>query len=215
MFDWFESYLSERSLYVEFQTTQSDTKPITHGVPQGSILGPILFIIDINDFSRVSEKLFSILYADDTSVFIEGYEYDKLIRTYMLKTCTERKQMNSTVFCDMVKPLISDKGSKTNTNITLIDDSKMINDPKDVCCILNQYFVNITRGIGIYDPIIESDTIDSILNAYSDQESALHVKNNLANPDHFHFAQVSPEKVLSVINSINVKKTTGYDMIIL
>ena len=43
------------------------------------LLGPILFIIDINDFSKVSEKLFSILYADDTSVFIEGYEYDKLI----------------------------------------------------------------------------------------------------------------------------------------
>ena len=79
LYDWFESYLSERSQYVEFQNTQSDTKPITHGVPQGSILGPILFIIDINDFSKASEKLFSILYADDTSVFIEGYEYDKLI----------------------------------------------------------------------------------------------------------------------------------------
>ena len=79
LYDWFESYLSERSQYVEFQNTQSDTKPITHGVPQESILGPILFIIDINDFSKSSEKLFSILYADDTSVFIEGYKYDKLI----------------------------------------------------------------------------------------------------------------------------------------
>ena len=79
MYDWFESYLSERSQYVEFQNTQSDTKSITHGVPQGSILGPILFIIDINDFSKASEKMFSILYADDTSVFIEGYEYDKFI----------------------------------------------------------------------------------------------------------------------------------------
>ena len=79
MYDWFESYLSGRSQYVEFQNTQSDTKPITHGVPQESILRPILFIIDINDFSKASEKMFSILYADDTSVFIEGYEYDKLI----------------------------------------------------------------------------------------------------------------------------------------
>ena len=42
-------------------------------------VGPILFIIDINDFPRASDKLFSFLYADDTSVFIEGYEYDKLI----------------------------------------------------------------------------------------------------------------------------------------
>ena len=38
LYDWIESYLSERSQYVEFQNTRSDTKPITHGVPQGSIL---------------------------------------------------------------------------------------------------------------------------------------------------------------------------------
>ena len=76
----------------------------------------------------------------------------------MLKTCSERKQMNGTVFWDMMKPLISDNGSKSNTNITLIDDSKIINDPKDVCCIFIWYFVNITRGICIHDPIIESDT---------------------------------------------------------
>ena len=56
----------------------NQTQTNNSGVPQGSILGPILFIIDI-DFSKASEKLFSILYADDTSVFIEGYEYDKLI----------------------------------------------------------------------------------------------------------------------------------------
>ena len=38
LYDWFESYLSERSQYVEFQNTQSETKPITHGVPQGPFL---------------------------------------------------------------------------------------------------------------------------------------------------------------------------------
>ena len=47
--------------------------------PRDPFLDHILFIIDINDFSKASEKLFSILYADHTSVFIEGYEYDKLI----------------------------------------------------------------------------------------------------------------------------------------
>ena len=54
--------------------------------------------------------------------------------------------------------------------------------------------------------------IDSILNVYSDHESVLYVKNNLANPDHFHCAHVSPKNVLSIIQSINVKKATGYDM---
>ena len=53
------------------------------------------------------------------------------------------------VFWDMVKPLITDKGSKSNPNSTLLDDSKIINDPSDVCCLLSDYFVNVTKDIGI------------------------------------------------------------------
>ena len=54
-------------------------KTITHGIPQGSILGPLLFILYVNDFSRASSQLFSILFADDTSVFIEGECYTGVI----------------------------------------------------------------------------------------------------------------------------------------
>ena len=64
---------------MHYNDYNSETKKITHGVPQGSILGPLLFIIYTNDFSRPSELLFSILFADDTSVFIEGTNYDKII----------------------------------------------------------------------------------------------------------------------------------------
>ena len=52
-----------------------ERKHIYHGVPQGSILGPLLFILYVNDFSRSSDLLFSILFADDTTVIIEGINY--------------------------------------------------------------------------------------------------------------------------------------------
>ena len=48
-------------------------------MPQGSILGPLLFIIYMDDFSRASDLLFSIIVADDTSVFIEGTQHEETI----------------------------------------------------------------------------------------------------------------------------------------
>ena len=80
MHKWFKSYLSFRVQFVEYNNCHSDNKQITHGVPQGSILGPLLFILYINDFSKASDLLFSILFADDTSVFIEGTAYSSIIK---------------------------------------------------------------------------------------------------------------------------------------
>ena len=53
--------------------------PITHGVPHGSILGHLLFFLYINDLVIVSENLFSILFADDTTVLIEGTNINTMI----------------------------------------------------------------------------------------------------------------------------------------
>ena len=64
-----ESYLTNRSQYVEINGVKSGQLPITTGVPQGSILGPLLFIIYINDFSLSSQAFTFISYADDTTLF--------------------------------------------------------------------------------------------------------------------------------------------------
>ena len=66
---WFVSYLQNRKPYVVFNKTESEYKEISCGVPQGSILGPLLFILYINDIEYVSNIIKPILFADDTSLF--------------------------------------------------------------------------------------------------------------------------------------------------
>ena len=65
---WFHNYLTDRKQYVEYNNATSKCLPIYTGVPQGSILGPLLIIIYINDISVVSSKFSFILYADDTTM---------------------------------------------------------------------------------------------------------------------------------------------------
>ena len=67
-----KSYLTNRTQYITYDGVRSSTKPIQCGVPQGSILGPLLFM---NDIGNVSDFLYSILYADDTSVLLNGKDY--------------------------------------------------------------------------------------------------------------------------------------------
>ena len=64
---WFESYLSDRSQCVDIGGTRSDFLPVTCGVPQGSILGPLLFLIYINDMN-ISLTCRLSLYADDSAL---------------------------------------------------------------------------------------------------------------------------------------------------
>ncbi|CAB4000865.1 Hypothetical predicted protein [Paramuricea clavata] len=66
---WFENYLFGRRQRVIYDGTQSDSQPVVCGVPQGSILGPMLFILLINDIDHQLNSCKILLYADDTVVF--------------------------------------------------------------------------------------------------------------------------------------------------
>ena len=67
-----------RYQYVTINGTNSDYMNVLCGVPQGSILGPILFILYINDMCNVSTLLKPILFADDTNLFYSGKDIDEL-----------------------------------------------------------------------------------------------------------------------------------------
>ena len=64
----FKSYLQNRKQFTEIEQINSDILLITIGVPQGSVLGPLLFIIYINDFSQASQLFNFVMYADDTTL---------------------------------------------------------------------------------------------------------------------------------------------------
>jgi hypothetical protein len=88
--DWVSSYLSNRRQYVSICGTNSEELLIKCGVPQGSVLGPILFLIYINDVCHTSEILKFILFADDTTIIYSQNNFDDLIRNVnaeMIQLC--------------------------------------------------------------------------------------------------------------------------------
>ena len=69
---WFKSYLKNREQLVEINGTKSDPLKIESGVPQGSILGPLLFLVFINDISLEEHSSDINLFADDAVVSAEN-----------------------------------------------------------------------------------------------------------------------------------------------
>ena len=75
---WLESYLSNRKQFVSVNGAESSTLSIDFGVPQGSILGPLLFIIYINDIPNISEFAKFILYADDANIILTANTIEEI-----------------------------------------------------------------------------------------------------------------------------------------
>ena len=80
--NWFKSYLSNRKQYVSINGANSTEVNVHYGVPQGSVLGPLLFLIYINDLNKALKYCTTIHFADDTSLLLKNKSLKKM-RKYL------------------------------------------------------------------------------------------------------------------------------------
>jgi hypothetical protein len=120
------------------------------------------------------------------------------IKTYFFER-TAGGQKSST-FYPTIKPFLSNKGMKSNNSIILCENDKIVNDPKEVIEIFNNFFVNVTKDIG--DKNIKIDKAHPNINK---------IETNRTNKDQLFFKPINEDFVTKQINKLNIKKATGYD----
>ena len=119
---WFSSYITNRKQYVKVGNTESSLKTITCGVPQGSTLGPLLFLLYINDLPKSSKKLTFRIFADDTNMFYSSKDPEQLQSVIneelgkVLKFCAAN--ILSINFKNTNYMIITSPKKKTNIRIT-------------------------------------------------------------------------------------------------
>ena len=130
---WFKSYLSDRKQYTSLNGVDSDIKNISCGVPQGSVVGPLLFLLYINDLPNISSKLNFFLFADDTNIYFECKDLRNLekIMNFELKKlyewlCINRLSLN----ISKTKFVIFHVPNKPKYPITILINNNAIDEVK-------------------------------------------------------------------------------------
>ena len=142
---WFKSYLSNRTQFVSYDGTNSRTSSLTTGVPQGSILDPLPFIIYMNDIHDASSKFHAILFADDTNLTSTPCSFDVNIdnncNSLQLSTYINKELKNIQIWLEMNKQSLNVKKTKF-----------MIFDHKQ------RHIENLIRQLNLNEKIIEPVT---------------------------------------------------------
>ncbi len=127
-YEWFQAYLNNRQHYTSIRDAESTFATINTGVPQGSVLGPLLFKIYINDMPRHLD-LNTILFADDTTYHISANTTDELIKktNYELNKAHQWFQANKlTLHPGKTMFMVFSKNQQIYNNQIIIDSHKIM-----------------------------------------------------------------------------------------
>ena len=130
---------------------------------------------------------------------------DQYIREKCTKTQTGRD------FWNTVKPMMSSKSSGGDTDITIFENGKVITKPQQVGNVLNDYYVNVTKSIGMPDEVNEGDEFSDITNSHHSDESIIFIRDKLQTSSKFSFHLVSTDDVCKKLRTLNPRKATGHD----
>ena len=184
--DWFKSYLSQREQFVVYNGTTSSRDRITCGVPQGSILGPLLFLLYINDLSNASKKVFALLFADDSNMFLSGKDPNTLVKNMCVemsfvvdwlklnKLSLNLKKTHFMLFKrPKCKPVITEKLLIDNVVIDRVEHTKFLGVMIDECLDFKKHIKytkgKIARGVGILrkcKPFVDNRVMKTLYNTF-------------------------------------------------
>ena len=134
--DWFKSYLSNRKQFVRYQMQDSDHKIINCDVPQGSILGPLLFMLYINDIVNTTSLLELILFADDTTLLFSHPDIasqNEIINKELQEICNWFQANKLSVNADKTNYMVlgthhnTRKFTDINQDINVLNESESTN----------------------------------------------------------------------------------------
>jgi hypothetical protein len=181
---WFKDYLSNRKQYVSYNNFSSSLMNVTCGVPQGSILGPLLFILYINDIVNCSSVLYFVLFADDTNIFYSNNSHIDLMRiinTELVKLLDWFRSNKLSLNAKKTKYLIFGNKNKacleTNFNIS-IDNSCLervthtkflgvfVDENLNWKYHVSQISIKVSRNIGVLNRIKYLLSQDVLLSLY-------------------------------------------------
>jgi hypothetical protein len=134
--DWFRSFLTDRSQATQFSNTLSDAARVTTGVAQGSILGPLLFIIYVNDLPSILDHCCVTLFADDTVLYVSSKSTDtlqNLLNSDLQKLCYWLKENHLTVNIKKSKAMIigsSQRLAKITSSLEFTIDNTRLDQVK-------------------------------------------------------------------------------------